>query len=465
MQAKSENKMGTMPIPKLLLSLSLPMALSMLVQALYNVVDSIYVSRVNEAALTSLSMAFPMQNLMIAVASGFAVGVNALLSRSLGAHEFEKANRAAGNGLFLCIIGTLLFVLFGLFGAGAFISTQTTDELIRGYGTDYLQVVCIVSVFSFGQVMFERLLQSTGRAFFSMITQGTGAIINILLDPVFIFGYFGLPAMGVKGAAIATVIGQCVAMLLALYFNLTRNADIQLSLKRLKPEGATISEILRVGIPTTVMQSIGSVMTFAMNKILIGFSSTAVAVFGVYFRMQSFVVMPVIGINGGLVPIIAYNYGARRPKRIMQALKLGVASAAVIMICGLLLFQLVPQQLLSLFDASEEMTAMGVSALRIISIHFPIAAFCIVAGSMFQALSESIYSMYISIMRQLAVLIPVAWLLSLTGNVNMVWLSFPIAELMSLVCSSLFLRHVYKKRVQPLYEQPAPGEPNGSKID
>ncbi len=459
MQDRSENRMGTQPIPRLLLSLSLPMALSMLVQALYNVVDSIYVSRVNEAALTSLSMAFPMQNLMIAVASGFAVGVNALLSRSLGAHEYEKANRAAGNGLFLCAIGTLLFILFGLFGAGAFISTQTTDALIRGYGTDYLRIVCVVSVFLFGQVMFERLLQSTGRAFFSMITQGTGAIVNILLDPVFIFGYFGIPAMGVKGAAVATVIGQCVAMLLALYFNLTRNTDIQLSLKLLRPEGATVSEILRVGIPTTVMQSIGSVMTFAMNKILIGFSSTAVAVFGVYFRMQSFVVMPVIGINGGLVPIIAYNYGARRPERIMQALKFGVACAAVIMIGGLLLFQFIPQQLLSLFDASEEMTAMGVSALRIISIHFPIAAFCIVAGSMFQALSESIYSMYISIMRQLAVLIPVAWLLSLTGNVNLVWLSFPIAELMSLVCSALFLRHVYKKRVRPLYE---PLEPSAA---
>lgn len=452
MQAKTENKMGTMPIPRLLLSLSLPMALSMLVQALYNVVDSIYVSRVDEAALTSLSMAFPMQNLMIAVASGFAVGMNALLSRSLGAREFDKANRAAGNGLFLGIIGTLLFVLFGLFGADAFINSQTTDEVIRAYGAGYLQIVCGISVFSFGQVILERLLQSTGRAVYSMITQATGAIINILLDPVFIFGYFGLPAMGVKGAAIATVIGQFVAMSLAFFFNVTRNPDIHLSAKQLAPKSDIIGEILRVGIPSTVMQSIGSVMTFAMNKILIGFSSTAVAVFGVYFRMQSFVVMPVIGINGGLVPIIAYNYGARQPDRIMHALKLGILSAVVIMVGGLLLFQIAPQQLLSLFDASEAMTEMGTSALRIISTHFPVAAFCIITGSMFQALGDSVYSMYISIMRQLAVLIPVAWLLSLSGNVNLVWLSFPIAEVMSLICSTFFLRRVYKKRVKPLYD-------------
>lgn len=452
MQAKTENKMGTMPIPRLLLSLSLPMALSMLVQALYNVVDSIYVSRVDEAALTSLSMAFPMQNLMIAVASGFAVGMNALLSRSLGAREFDKANRAAGNGLFLGIIGTLLFVLFGLFGADAFINSQTTDEVIRAYGAGYLQIVCGISVFSFGQVILERLLQSTGRAVYSMITQATGAIINILLDPVFIFGYFGLPAMGVKGAAIATVIGQFVAMSLAFFFNVTRNPDIHLSAKQLAPKSDVIGEILRVGIPSTVMQSIGSIMTFSMNKILIGFSSTAVAVFGVYFRMQSFVVMPVIGINGGLVPIIAYNYGARQPDRIMHALKLGILSAVVIMVGGLLLFQIAPQQLLSLFDASEAMTEMGTSALRIISTHFPVAAFCIITGSMFQALGDSVYSMYISIMRQLAVLIPVAWLLSLSGNVNLVWLSFPIAEVMSLICSTFFLRRVYKKRVKPLYD-------------
>lgn len=454
MQAKPENKMGTMPIPRLLLSLSLPMALSMLVQALYNVVDSVYVSRVDEASLTALSMAFPMQNLMIAVASGFAVGVNALLSRSLGAHEYDRANRAAGNGLFLCIIGTLLFVLFGLFGAAPFISAQTTDALIRSYGSDYLQIVSVVSVFLFGQVMFERLLQSTGRSFFSMITQATGAIINILLDPVFIFGYFGIPAMGVKGAAVATVIGQAFAMLLAVYFNFSRNTDIQLKLQLLRPDGATVAEILRVGIPTTVMQSIGSVMTFAMNKILITFSSTAVAVFGVYFRMQSFVAMPVIGINGGLVPIIAYNYGARRPERIMQALKLAILAAFVIMVGGLILFQAIPAQLLSLFDASPDMTVMGVSALRIISIHFPIAAFCIVSGSMYQALGDSMYSMYISIMRQLVVLIPAAWLLSLSGNVHLVWLSFPIAEMMSLLCSCFFLRHVYRKRIKPMYDQP-----------
>lgn len=453
MEARKENRMGTMPIPKLLLTLSAPMALSMLVQALYNVVDSVYVSHVSEDALTALSLAYPIQNLMIAVVSGFGVGVNALLSRSLGAHEYDRANRAAGNGLFLCVIGSLLFVLFGIFGAEIFMRAQTTDAGIIAQGATYLRIVCAISIFLYGQVMFERLLQSTGRAFYSMITQATGAIINIILDPILIFGYFGLPAMGVTGAAIATVIGQGVAMTLALIFNLKVNTDVQLSAKQMLPNKGIISEILKVGIPTTIMQSIGSIMTFAMNKILIGFSSTAVAIFGAYFKLQSFVIMPVVGINGGLVPIIAFNYGARQPKRIIQALKIGIIAAVVIMCCGTLLFQVAPELLLGVFDASQEMLNMGVSAMRIISVHFPIAAVCIITGSVFQALGDSMYSMYTSIMRQLAVLIPVAWLLSLTGNVNLVWLAFPIAELMSLICTLFFLRRVFRKRIFPLMSE------------
>lgn len=452
MQARKENRMGTMPIPKLLLTLSAPMALSMVVQALYNIVDSIYVSRVNEAALTALSLAFPLQNLMIAVVSGFGVGVNALLSRSLGAKDYDRANRAAGNGLFLCIIGWLIFLVFGFVGVDMFIGAQTTDPLIRQYGVDYLRVVCAMSICLYGQVMFERLLQATGRSFYSMIAQMAGAITNILLDPVFIFGWFGVPAMGVTGAAIATIFGQLLATGLALYFNIKFNTDINLSFKQIIPHRDTLLEILKVGIPSTVMQSIGSVMTFSMNKILIGFSSTAVAVFGVYFKLQSFVVMPTVGINGGMVPIIAYNYGARQPKRIMQTLKMGIISAFVLMCCGTLLFQLAPELLLTLFDASPDMMHMGVSALRIISVHFPIAAFCIITGSMFQALGDSIYSMYNSMMRQLVVLIPVAWLMSLTGSVNMVWWSFPIAELMSLIGSLFFLKRVYRKRIVPLLD-------------
>ena len=452
MQARKENRMGTMPIPKLLLSLSAPMALSMLVQALYNIVDSIYVSRVNEAALTALSLAFPVQNLMLAVVSGFGVGVNALLSRSLGAKDYDRANRAAGNGLFLCLIGWLIFIVFSVVGVELFISAQTADPLIRQYSIDYLRIVCVMSISLYGQVMLERLLQATGRSFFSMITQMTGAITNIILDPIFIFGWLGLPAMGVKGAAIATIIGQLLATGLALFFNLKFNHDIQLRLKNILPHGETIREILRVGIPSTIMQSIGSVMTFSMNKILIGFSSTAVAVFGVYFKLQSFVIMPTVGINGGMVPIIAYNYGARKPDRIMKTLKMGIISAMVMMCCGTALFQLIPELLLSLFDASGDMLTMGVSALRIISWHFPIAAFCIITGSMFQAMGDSVYSMYISFMRQLVVLVPVAWLLSLTGNVNMVWWSMFIAEFMSLICSVYFLKRVYRKRVAPLME-------------
>ena len=452
MQNTKENRMGTMPIPRLLLSLAAPMALSMLVQALYNIVDSIYVSRVNEAALTALSLAFPLQNLMIAVVSGFGVGVNALLSRSLGAKQFDRANRAAGNGLFLCIIGWVIFLLFGIFGAEMFIGAQTDDPIIRQYGTDYLRIVCMFSICLYGQVMLERLLQATGRSFYSMITQMAGAITNIILDPVFIFGWFGVPAMGVKGAAIATIFGQCLATGLALFFNIRFNTDIKLRLREIKPDRATIADILKVGIPTTVMQSIGSVMTFSMNKILIGFSSTAVAVFGVYFKLQSFVVMPVVGINGALVPIISFNYGARQPRRILQAVKTGMVAAFVLMCCGTALFEIAPDWLLAMFDASGDMLHMGRAALRIIAVHFPVAAFCIIAGSSFQSLGYSLYSMYTSIMRQLAVLIPVAWLMSLTGNVNMVWLAFPIAEIMSLICTLFFLRRVYNAKIAPMLE-------------
>ena len=453
MQNTRENRMGTMPIPKLLLTLATPMALSMLVQALYNIVDSIYVSRVNEAALTALSLAFPLQNLMIAVVSGFGVGVNALLSRSLGARQYDRANRAAGNGLFLCICGWLLFLLFGIFGAEMFISAQTSDPTIKQYGVEYLRIVSMFSICLYGQLMLERLLQATGRSFYSMIAQVTGAVTNIILDPIFIFGYLGVPAMGVKGAAIATIFGQCLATGLALFFNLKFNPDIQLRVKNMIPDRNTIVDILKVGIPTTVMQSIGSVMTFSMNKILIAFSSTAVAVFGVYFKLQSFVVMPVLGINGAMVPILSFNYGARQPKRIMDALKIGMLSAFVLMCCGTILFEVAPVPLLTMFDASADMMHMGTAALRIIAIHFPVAAFCIICGSAFQSLGYSLYSMYTSIMRQLVVLIPAAWLLSLTGNVNMVWLAFLIAEVMSLVCSVYFLRRVYRAKIAPMLEE------------
>lgn len=452
-----ENKMGTMPVGKLLLSMALPMMVSMLVQALYNIVDSIFVSRVSEEALTALSLAYPVQNLMIAVGSGTGVGMNALLSRSLGEKKFEQASRAACNGIFLAFVSAVLFLLFGIFGTNLFFKAQTDIPAIIQGGNDYLGIVCIGSVFLFGQMTFERLLQSTGKTFYSMISQSVGAIANVILDPIMIFGLLGFPAMGVAGAALATVIGQALACGIGLFFNLTKNDELTFSFSELRPKARTVGQIYKVGIPSIVMMSIGSVMTLGMNNILLGFSATATAIFGVYFKLQSFAVMPVIGLNNAMVPIIAYNYGARKKERITHTIKLGVCAAEIILLLGMGLFQLFPEKFLAMFSASEQMLAMGVPALRIITIHFVFAGFCIIAGSVFQALGNGILSLIVSAARQLLVLLPVAYLLSLTGDVNMVWWSFPIAELVSLLFSALFMRHIYKKEIRPLAE-PQPQE-------
>lgn len=438
-QNKKENKMGSMPVNKLLISMSLPMMISMLVQALYNIVDSIFVSRINENALTAVSMAFPIQSLMIAIGAGTGVGVNALLSRSLGEKDYEKADKTAANGVFLFVLSYLLFLVVGLVVVTPFYLSQTADAQIIDYGKQYLTIICCCSFGMYMQFVFERLLQSTGKTVYTMITQGTGAIINIVLDPIFIFGYFGIPRMGVAGAAVATVAGQIIAGIMGIIINEKKNTDIKLRIKGFIPDGKIIGQIYKVGIPSIIMQAIGSVMTYGMNRILIVFNSTAVAVFGVYFKLQSFIFMPVFGLNNGMVPIIAYNYGAGKRTRLVKTLKYSIVYAVALMAVGFLAFQIFPAPLFALFDASETMLAIGVPALRTISFSFLFAGFCIVCGSLFQALGNGVYSMIVSIARQLFVLLPAAYLLSLAGNVNYVWLAFPIAEFMSLALTVFFL--------------------------
>lgn len=439
------NKMGTMPMNRLLLSMALPMMISMLVQALYNIVDSIFVSRINENALTAVSLAFPIQSLMIAVGTGTGVGINALLSRSLGEKDQESADRTAANGIFLAAVSYVVTLLVGLLVAKPFYLSQTKDAEIVSYGVTYLSIVCICSVGMFVQMVFEKLLQSTGRTVYTMITQSTGAIINIIFDPILIFGLFGFPKMGVAGAAAATVFGQIVAGGLAIFFNLKKNPDIRIRFRGFRPDKGIIGKIYAVGVPSIIMQAIGSLMTYGMNLILIQFTSTATAVFGVYFKVQSFVFMPIFGLNNGMVPIVAYNYGARNKKRVQHVTRLSAMYAVGIMLVGLAVFQLIPDKLLGMFQASDHMLSIGIPALRIISLSFLFAGFCIVMGSLFQALGNGMYSLCVSVARQLVVLLPSAWLLSRTGNVANVWWAFPIAEVMSLCMTLYFYRRIDKK--------------------
>ena len=453
MELQKENKMGVMPVGRLILNMSLPMILSMLVQALYNIVDSVYVSRVSEAALTAVSLSFPAQNLMIGLATGTGVGVNALLSRALGAKDGDRANRVAENGVFLALVGYAVFLIFGLFASRAFIAAQTSQPEIIQYGEDYLSVVCCLSFGLFGQVMFERLMQATGRTIYTMYTQGVGAIINIILDPIFIFNF----GMGVKGAAIATVIGQIVAFILAAVINHHKNHDVKLKLREFRPSGEIIGHIYSIGFPSVIMMAIGSVMTFLMNKILILYTTgkeTSATVFGVYFKLNSFVFMPVFGLNNGVIPIIGYNYGARNRLRMLQTVKYALLFAFGFMLVGTVIFLAFPNVLLNLFDATEMMLVIGVPALRIIASTFIVAGVCIALGSVFQALGYGIYSMLVSLARQLLVLLPAAWILARlgqsVGNDNLVWLSFPIAELVSLAVTLLLFGRLYRKVIREL---------------
>ena len=446
---QTENKMGVMSVNKLLITMSLPMMISMLVQALYNIVDSIFVSKINEYALRAVSLAFPIQSLMIAVAVGTAVGLNAFLSKTLGEKDYEKANVIAENGVFIEFASFLVFAVIGLLVSRPFFLSQTDIPEVAEYGTIYLTICCCASFGIFTQMAFERLLQSTGKTFYTMITQGVGAVTNLILDPIFIFGLFGLPEMDVAGAALATVLGQVVAGGLAIYINHKVNTELHLSFKGFRPDGHLILQIYKVGIPSIVMQAIGSVMTYGMNLILGAFGA-AQTVFGIYFKLQSFIFMPVFGLNNGMVPIIAYNYGAKKRERVIQTMKSSILYAVGIMLVGLVVMEIIPAQLIGLFNATDELIELGVPALRIICLSFCFAGFCIVVGSVFQALGNGVYSMIISIARQLCVLLPVAYLLSLSGNVNLIWWSFPIAEIASVTMSTFFLVKINREVISKI---------------
>lgn len=450
---KKENKMGVMPIGKLIISMSLPMMISMLVQALYNVVDSIWVAKVSEDALTAVSLSFPVQNLMIGFATGTGVGVNALLSRSLGEKNFEKANKVAVNGVFLAMVTAVFFLLFGFFGTGLFFKTQVpVDSPVFAYGKKYLSICCIFSFGVFGQIMFERLMQSTGKTTLSMITQLIGAGINIIFDPLFILGVGFFPRLEAAGAAVATVMGQIAAFIAAIILNHKFNKEISVKVKGFKPDGKMIGAIYKIGVPSIIMVGIGSVMTYLMNKILLSFTQTAAAVFGVYFKLQSFVFMPIFGMNNGIIPIIAFNYGAQKKDRMLKTVKLSLILACSIMAVGTALMWLFPKTMLSLFEASENMLAIGVPALRTISTSFVLAGFCICLGSVFQATGKSYLSMIVSFTRQLVVLIPVAYLLSKTGVLDYVWLAFPIAEVVSVIVSVISFIYIYKAVISKVGE-------------
>ena len=450
-----ENKMGTMPIGKLLFTMALPLVISMLVQAFYNVVDSFYVSRISDSAVTALGLAFPVQNLIIGCSTGVGVGMNALLSKSLGQGNRERANQAAGNGIFLSICFALAFVLFGLVGARPYYAVQSSvAETIEG-GTAYISICTLFSLGIFVEILGERLLQASGRTVYTLFTQGLGAVLNIILDPLFIFGFkpLGIAPMGIAGAAVATVIGQWVAAIMAVIFNLFCNPDVQLKLRYIRPDPAIVKKILSIGVPSMIMMAIGSVMNFGMNQIFLGFKDygeTAAGVFGIYFKLQSFVLMPLFGLNNASISILAFNYGARQPKRITKTLKLSTATALTIMVLGLTVFQVFPDQLLGIFNPSDTFMTLGKSALRIVSLHFPIAAICIALGASFQALGNGIYSTITSLCRQLLALLPAAYLLSLTGNVHTVWWAFPIAEVVSMTVTLILYYRIYKRKIKPL---------------
>ena len=462
-----ENKMRTMPVGKLLFTMALPLALSMLVQAFYNIVDTYFVSLVSTDATGALSFAFPIQNLQIGFATGIGVGMNSLLSKSLGEHDRERANKAAGNGIFLMFIAIALFMLFGFFGTEAYYGLFDTNETVREYGVSYTTICCVFTGGIFIEILCERLLQASGRTIYTMFTQGTGAILNIILDPVFILGSEGLqqmlgirlpfyvPAFGIPGAAIATVIGQWGGAILGVIFNLTKNPDVKFGLKYLVPDKQVIKPVLAVGVPSIIMMAIGSVMNFGMNQVFLGFGQTPANVFGIYFKLQSLFLMPLLGINNASISIIAYNYGARQPKRIVKTVKLALATAFGVMLVGFALFQIFPDVVMGIFASSgeaeaQEMVKMGATAMRIVSIHFLLASIGIPLSASFQALGNGIYATIVSLCRQLVVLLPAAYLLSLSGNVHVVWWSFPIAEVASSTLCVLFFLRLYKQKIKPL---------------
>ena len=442
--------MGYMPLGKLLLQMSLPMMISMFVQSLYNIVDSIFVAQISEHALTAVSLAFPIQNLMFSVAIGTGVGINSLLSRRLGEKNFDEVDKVANNGIFLALCGVIVFMIVGFIVPRPYFESQTDNSEIIEYGVTYMRICLIACGGVFGGITFERLLISTGKTGLSMVSQLTGTAFNLIFDPILIFGLLGFPKMGIAGAALATVLGQFAATIVSFILNVRKNKEIRFSIKGLKPEGQIIGKIYAVGVPSIIVMSIGSILVYFLNIILGSFTTTAIAVYGVYFKLQSFVFMPVFGLNNGSVPIVGYNFGARNKKRVTKTIIISSLAACSIMLVGMLIFELFPRQLLGMFNASEEMYSIGIVALRIIAIHFPIAAFCIILSSVFQALGKGIQSMSISFIRQLIVLLPAAWLLSLTGNINNIWWAFPIAEVISLLTCIVLLKRVYDKEIKPM---------------
>ncbi len=455
-QIRTPNKMGVMPVGRLLITMSLPMMISMFIQACYNIVDSIFVSRVSENALTAVSLAFPVQILMISVAVGTGIGMNSLISRRLGECRYEDANLGASNGLFLMAVSALVFTVFGLTLARPFFTLFTDDPELLAMGGDYLSICTIYCFGVFMQIGCERILQSTGNTVYPMLMQLSGAIANIILDPILIFGYFGFPAMGVAGAAVATVAGQFLGMLLSFYLVFFKRHEVRIVFHRFRPDKRIIKDIYAVGIPSIVVQSIGTVMTLAMNKILIFFTPTAVSVFGVYFKLNSFLFMPVFALNGGAMSILGYNFGARNKERLQKALKLTIQSGLFIMIGGVLLFQLLSEQMLLLFDASADMLRIGVPALRIISLSFPGAAVGITCSTLFQAVGKGSYSLLMSLVRQLVAVLPLAYLLSNVFGLSAVWWAFPLAEIIALTMSFAMYRTIHRNMIAPL-EQPLPG--------
>lgn len=445
-----ENKMGVMPMLPLIINMSVPMMLSMFVQSLYNVVDSVFVARLGESALTAVSLSFPVQSLMIAFAVSSALGVNALLSTRLGEKKTDEVSAAAMNGLFIAACLTVLFIFLGLFFVRPYFATQTKDAVIMKYGTDYLNIILLGSFGCFGVIMFERLLQSTGKTFYSMIAQISGAVTNIILDPIMIFGLFGFPRMETAGAALATIIGQFVGIVVAGAFNLCKNSEICFTLRGFRPNFAVIAQVYKVGLPTLLLNALMPVTTYLMNMILGAFSMTAVAVYGVYFKLNSFIFMPVFGLNNGLVPIIAYNYGARKKDRVIQAIKIGVSISLCIMALGTALFEIFPAWLLSLFAATDNMLSIGIPAMRTIAVSFILAAVGITFDSAFQALNAAMYAAIHAILRQLVVLLPSAYLLSRLGDVNKVWYSFVIAEAVSFIAAITFMKRANRRRIEKI---------------
>ncbi len=444
---RPENKMGTMPINKLIINMSLPLITSMFVQAFYNIVDSLFVARINEDALTAVSMSFPAQNLMISAGVGVGVGITALIARYLGAHDDKGITRVVHNGIFLGILNSILFAFFGIFLAKFYFEFQKASGIIETYGIQYLSICSIFAFSIIMEITFERMLIASGKTIYTMITQSTGAIINIIFDPILIFGLLGFPKMGIVGAAVATIFGQTVAMFMALYFNVTKNHEVRISIKKFAVDFKTIVNIYEIGFPSIVMQSAASFMIFQLNNLLASFSTTATAVLGVYFKLQSFVILPVFGLNNSVISIVSYNYGAGKIKRLLKTVKVANIYAFSIMLAGFVLCQILPVQILKIFDASDNMLAIGVPALRIISFSFLIAPFSIVSSGTFQALGKGTFSLIISLIRQLIVILPLSYLLSRVMGMKGVWVAFPIAEIVAGILTTIYLRKLYKNEI------------------